>query len=278
VQVVNSQRYRVKQGQALNLRYIGDNTSTVRAWARVRYDTGEDQLLIVPDQTLNDDREVAVARPSDVALHDGWVTDALVELLDTGIKRGQVYVKLGLEPFGPALLADYCFSSFGQVALGTFVQPGPGGGAGHLEKRIVSADGPPSASRTATLALSSTIRKIYGFAWYYQASGTAASRVLQVRIRDYLGPMPTGKAEEDAWFGTDVTLTANENGSVAADEQRSWSGDGTPIVIDNTASAPSPFPRLIEENDTIYLIFVMQNEEATDFDTIQILQETWVMP
>jgi len=163
VEIVNSQRYRIRQGMALQLQYVSDQTVTVRAWARIRYDNGEDDTLFIADATLSNDRELALTPPSDVARLDGWVTDALVELpLDLTIKRGEVYIRLFMDPFGPLLCKDYCYSNFGQVALGTYIQDGPGGGGGHLRVFEVKALGAPAASTTLTLRRGNTVRKFMG--------------------------------------------------------------------------------------------------------------------
>ncbi|HIA02038.1 MAG TPA: hypothetical protein EYN66_09025, partial [Myxococcales bacterium] len=165
VQVVNSQRYRIKQGQALSLAFVSSQLSTIRAWARVRYDNGEDAILFIPDQALVNDRTITLATPSDVARMDGWVVDALVELpLDLDVKRGEVYVKLFMDPVGPVLCSDYVYSKFGQVALGTYIQAGPGGGGGNLEVLTLKAEGVPVASTFVFLEnFNNEIVKILGY-------------------------------------------------------------------------------------------------------------------
>jgi len=279
VEVVNSQRYRIKQGQALQLQYVSSETVTLRAWARVRYDNGEDDILFIPDSTLSNDRSVDVTTPSDVARFDGWVTDALVELpLDLTVKRGQVYVRLYFNNFGPLLCKDYCYSNFGQVALGTYIQDGPGGGAGDLEIVTLKAESAAVLLTQITLAASNTIRKYNSFVWYYVASADVANRGLTVVLRLPLGDLPTGFTQDGiVWATPTLTLTASENGILFADQARSGSTDVATVAIDDAASAPSPFPLWIEESDNSILRFRAGSFEVLDVDVIYALRESWVV-
>jgi len=278
VDVVNSQRYRVKQGQALLLLYTSNAVAQVRAWARVRYDNGEDDILFIPDQAMGSDRVVTISRPSDVARYDGWVTDALIELpiATDAVKRGQAYVRLSLDPFGPLLCCDYCYSNLGQVALGTYIQDGPGGGAGNLQVVTIKILTQSVATTTHTLAASNTVRKILSFAWYYSCDSGVASRLLDVDLRNPLGD---GLASliADVWRATRLTLTASQQGTIFLDSKRSGTNDNGTLVIDDGAANPSPFPLWIEENDPENLRFVLTDLESGDLDEIYLLQEEWVV-
>jgi len=277
------QRYRILQGQGLHLQYVSDTAAMVRAWARVYYDNGVDSILYVPDQALTGDRLAAVLAPSDVAIADGWIVDAVVECVTDGVKRGQAYVKLNVALpsliFGTVLCADYVFSTFGQVALGTYSPPGPGGGSGNLQQVTVKSDSAP-ATTTYTLALSNTIRRVHSFVWYYNASSDVASRALAVRLRNILGALPTGMTSAgaiDVWRGDDITLTADQEGTVFADPKRGGSNDNVTIVIQDAAADPSVFPLLIQEDDLATLIFTPTLGEVADRDSIYILLEEWIV-
>jgi len=280
VAIVNSQRYRVLQGQALSLQYISSSSVTARAWARIRYDSGEDEILFIADQALSSDPvAVTLTRPSDVARLDGWVTDALVEMLDANIKRGQVYVKLFFDPFGPVLCSDYCYSDFGQVALGTYIQPGPGGGGGNLEIVTLIPNISPVPDTTISLAASNTIRKILSVVWYYHCSADVASRTMRFYLQNPLGAFPTGLTDKLVWEGIAViTLTANEEGAFYVDHTRSLSSDEGVVLITDASVYPPPFPLLVEAGDNIDVVFITQNEEANDRNTAYLLRESWVMP
>lgn len=278
VQVVNSQRYRVKQGQALGCRYVSSQSVTLRGWARVRYDNGEDDLLFIPDQALSNDRAVTLLRSSDVARMDGWITDALVELpLDQDIKRGQVYVKLFMDPFGAVLCSDYCSSSFGQVTLGTYIQPGPGGGAGYLHVEVVKAASAPDATTTFNLPLSNMVRKVSSFSWLYECSNDVASRELDVYLNDFLGVPPVGMGgrDRDAWHPAQLVLTADQDGCMFGDADRSGKNDNAVIAIDAEAT---PFPLWVPSDaySAYKLQFLVNNEEVLDNDAIYLLIEDWV--
>jgi len=286
VEVVNSQRYRIKQGQSLQIQQISsENSVTVRAWARVRYDSGLDSLLTIPDfSTSNDPVAVTLETPSDVATEDGWVTDCLVSLPDDeDIKRGTIYVNLYFDPFGPLLCSGYVFSNIGRLALGSYSEPGPGGGSGYLERVTIKSNGVPSASTTRSLSENNIIRKVYGFIWYYAAANDAATRVLQVEFRNPLGADPTGFAAADGnvWIPATLTLTSDEDGCLFADEHRSGFNDDGTITIEDITTAPTPFPILVPsftQGDPSSLIFTVPALHANDFDAIYMLQESWVVP
>jgi len=274
VQVVNSQRYRVLQGQALTVLSVALTGVTLRAWARVRYDNGEDGLLIAPDQALIADGTVNIGTSSEVARMDGWVTDALGEVTDADIQRGQVYVKLSLEPWGPVLFSDYVFSDFGQVALGTFVPPGEG--RGYLNMVTVVSDTAP-VSTTYALDRTKTIRKILGFSIQYVTSSDVASRTIKPELKGYLGDPPTGMDDGDrnVWEATTLTLTADADGSSFADTQRAGKNTDDVIAIDNTASAPSPFPLLVTDVMDMDLFFRLGSPHANDLQSIYVFTEDW---
>lgn len=286
VEVVNSQRYRIKQGMALQLEQISsENNVTVRGWARVRYDDGTDSLLTIPEfRTSNDPVAVALASPSDVATQDGWVVDALVSLpLDDDVKRGQIYVNLYFDPFGPLILSGYVFSNIGRLALGQYSDPGPGGGTGFLERITVKSNGAPSASTTRSLSENNTIRKVYGFIWYYAAANDAATRILKVEYRNPLGADPTGfaAAKGNVWEPAVLTLTSDEDGCIWANEKRSGANDDGTFAIEDITTAPNPFPILVPsftQGDPSSLIFSITDSHANDFDAIYLLQESWVVP
>lgn len=252
---------------------------SVNAWARVIYDDGTDALLTVPEQTLNAEIVEEDIPAADPATQDGWVVGAAVEMLTDGIQRGQTYVRLQFGRFGVVLLQDYCFS-FNPVWMGTYVQPGPGGGAGNLELVTAKANGVPVASTFRSLALTDAIRKIHSFIWYYACSADVATRTLDVVISSPLGAIPTGFitiTAEQVWVSTSLVLTASQNGSSFLDQKRSGVNDNGTLAIDDAATDPSPFPLLLEGGDGTRLNWAVSNLNANDNDALYILQETWVV-
>jgi len=288
VEVVNSQRYRVKQGQALLLQHISsENNVTLLGWARVRYDDGTDSLLTIPAfRTSNDPVAVTLASPSDVATQDGWVVDAMVSIplaVDNDVPRGQIYVNLYFDPFGPLLCSGYVYSDVGRLALGQYQDPGPKGGSGFLERITIKSNGVPAASTTRSLSENNTIRIIYGFVWYYASANDAATRVLNVVFRNPLGADPTGfvAAIGNVWASATLTLTSDEDGTLWAFEKYSGINDDGTITVDDITTAPTPFPILVPSftaGDPSELVFTVPALHANDFDAIYMLQESWVVP
>jgi len=270
--------FRILQGQSLHLHTISDAAATLRVWVRVLYDDGTTQLLTVPEVARSASRVAEDLVSADVIVKNGWVVNAQVEMVTTGIKRGQTYVRLGVEPFGCLLLADYCFSTTGPVALGTFVQPGPGGGSGNLEIVTLVDDLAPATVST-TLAVSNTVSKMLKFQHYYHASSDVASRTMSATLRAGLGAPPTGfdVINSTFWAATQVVLTADQLGAQWGDPTQTGSADQTTITIDNAASAPSPFPVLVEADDPIIFALGYVTPHANDRVSAYLLRESWVL-
>jgi len=277
--LVIQQSYRVIQGQSVQLRYVSSKAVTVRAWVRVLYDDGGQQLLSVPEAAVANDRIPGVIGASDVAIKDGWVTDALVEMPTGASQRGETYVRLELTPFGPVLLSDYCYPDIGQVVLGTHGDSGPGGGNGHLHVETIKADGAPAASTTFPLLLSNTVRKYSGISWYYECSADVASRVLAVVKRGALGATPPAMSGLDTWAPTGVTLTANQDGMIFADEKRSGINDNGSITILDQTTNPTPFPiwASADFGALVGLVFTVVDGEILDNDAIYAQIEDWLV-
>jgi len=274
--------YRILQGQTLHLRYISNVAATLRAWARVIYDDGTEQLLTVPDEVIGNDRTSSDAPRGEVANHDGWVVGAAVEMDTDGVVRGQTYVKLVLEPFGTVLCADYCYSTFGQVTLGVNVPPGPAGGAGHIHTHTIKANGAPGTN-TYSPGLSATIIAIHNFYWYYHCSADVATRTLESGIRNPGGALPTGydlDNARDVYRSSDLVLTANQDGVVFCDPKRAGINDNGTYSVVSTATLPSPFLPggiVVNPDDNITFFFAALLAEALDFEAVYALVEEWVV-
>jgi len=271
---------RILQGQTLHLHTISNAAVALRAWIRVIYDDGTGQLLTVPETARSASRVAEDLASTDVVTQNGWVVNAEVEMVTEDIKRGQTYVRLAVEPFGAALLADYCFSEFGHVSLGTFVPPGPAGGAGHFNTVVVKVSSAP-VSTAYVLPLSNMFRKILGFAWWYLTSSDVATRTLIVRLQRWIGTAPAGMGTFDdvIWQSSSMVLTADEDGTSFADEKRSGVNDNATLAIDDAASAPTPFPLWVTEDmaSDMQFWFEESSGHANDLDTIYVLSEEWVV-
>ena len=272
--------FRVIQGQRLHLHTLSSNATELRAYARVRYDGDtQDSLLVVSQLTVSGDKVEEDFYSAAVALKDGWVSFAVVQVVSLSIKRGQTFVRLALHPDGAILLQDYAFQNH-WPSLGVFKDSGPSGGDGYFHNITVKSDGAPVASTSFSLGVLNTIRKVYGYAWYYNSSADAASRTLAVQIEKPLFTLPTGFSAQSAarvWIATDMTLTAGEEGTQYANSKFSMNNDNGTVSVDNNASQPTPFPYLGQENDTGVLMFDVANGHVNDRDVIYALIEEWLV-
>lgn len=274
---------RILQGQMLHLHTISDTAVSVRAWARVIYDgTGQQQLLTIPETARSGSRVAEDLASADIVIADGWIVNAEVEMLTDDIQRGQTYVRLSVEPFGASLLADYCFSDFGIVSLGTFGQPGPGGGDGDLRVVTVKVLAAPAAQTYFSPVLSNMVRKVKALSWYYEASSDADTRVLAIAQENFLGASTVGPAANttDVWGALGLTLTADQDGMIFCEESRSGINDNGTLTISDVTTAPTPFPLLVSEDMSTILRFdfTVVDGHANDRDVIYALVEGWVVP
>jgi len=275
---VGQQQYRFLQGQRLQLHTICNTNVTLRAWARIIYDDGSDAFLSVPEVARNGNRVEEDLFSDDIAVQNGWVVAAVVEMVSADVKRGQAYVRLTFAPFGCHLLQDYCYS-FGDVCLGTLRTSGPAGGDGHKHVITAKAAGDAAASLSYVLVQSNMVRKILGYAYYFETSSGVATRVLSVTLRQPLGNASGTMADAglDVWEPGALTMTASEDGTMYADEKLSMNNDNGVLAVD---SEPTPFPLVVtEEMDPDYfLIFAVANLDGNDDDAIYVFVEEWIVP
>lgn len=271
---------RIYQGQMLHLHTISDAAVTLRAWARVIYDDGTGQLLTVPEVARSGSLVAEDLASTDVVTQNGWVVNAEVEMLADGIKRGQTYVRLAVEPFGCVLQQDYCFSEFGNVSLGTFVSPGPVGGSGYLHAVVVKAVGAPAASTSFALRVANKTRQIISYSWLYESSSDADTRVLAIEFNDFLGTPPAGMSasSKTAFQPALLTLTADEDGNMWGSHQWVGKNDNGSLAYDLVGRAPFPIWVSEDQAATQELLFSITDSNANDEDAIYVLVEEWVMP
>jgi len=126
------------------------------------------------------------------------------------------------------------------------------------------------------LAGNNRIRKVHGFAWYYECSSDVASRVLDVELRNPIGAVPAGFTGAAAvWQGPQLTLTADQEGVAFAGQSRGGINDNGSLTISDRASAFPPFPYWAHENDSVDLAFLVASGHANDLDVIYVLVESW---
>ncbi len=154
---------------------------------------------------------------------------------------------------------------------------------GAQEWRIIADDVAP-VDITEILAATNARRIVYGFVWYYNASGDAATRVLTASVRKPGRTRPTGYGTSTTtrvWVSASVTLTVNEEGLIYAvntggrDGLTVYNDNGT-VTVDDHTTAPSPFPLRVSQNDLVEIFFDITDGHANDRHTIMVLQEEWI--
>jgi len=271
--------FRVNTGQKLQLHTIASAILGVGAYARIKYDDGGEDLLWVSTVFVAATRvgeqfvsETAVRGPGDVVF-------AVVTPVTSGIKRGELWCRLSMEPSGAVLIQDYAHQD-NSPSLGVYFPSGPGGGDGELELVTVKANTTPAPTSTLVLAASNTIRRYDSYVWYYNASSDVASRTMDVALRQPIGDLPTGfgtAANADVWRSLTTTLTADQEGTSFGRPGGLQHGENQNGLVTMDPAA-SPFPIWVREDDPSALIFSVGNEELADRDSIYLVRETWLVP
>lgn len=273
--------YPVSQGMQLRLRTISSLAADVRAFAEVEYDDGTKGFISL-NVTVSASRVDEVFVTSQIFAKRGAIINASAELVSGTKFRGRVFARLDVTNDGPSLAEDYIYLGH-EAVLGQFVSPGPGGGSGYRTAVVLKASGAPAPSTTVALDLANTFRRWHSFEWLYDASADAATRVLAVGIRTPIGTaLPTGftaGGNQDVYRAPGLTLTASEEGMIWFGPKFAMTNDNGTIVVQSTASAPSPLPLDVTEEFTIAdIVFSITDSHANDRDVIYGEREEWLVP
>ena len=203
----------------LSLRLNGSVANTIRIQGLVRTPSGElspfSRNVAAPSDRVPVTTDVA----TDV---DGDVVALTIEALTAGTKRGQVYARAFVSVYGvtTSLCAGYVYDEH-DVTLGTFVEPGPGGGEGmYLLNPIVNALATGADFIVDLVAPANTIWRVHELKIKYKCSATAGARAIAyIRIdEDGLGMWSWAAQAGTANQDVDVylnTMLIGERGSVA---------------------------------------------------------------
>lgn len=280
---LSSPAYRIRQGETIVVGAIASVVVALVGSFRVLYDNGKDDDFTILGTTV-DTRIVEGFRTAKVASDDGYIIEGHVQFDGTAdqSKRGQCFINVNLQsPGSPAktVLCRGYLHEFHSVILGQYEANGPDGGEGFLSWVSLAADIAP-VDITRTLALANTIRKVYGFVWYYNCAVVAATRTMDASMRNLGLAFPTGfagAANADNWRASTITLTTGEEGTMTVIGNRHVSNDTNVLTIQNTAGAPTPFPYTATEDDLAAILFDVGAAEATDRHSLYLLQEEWLV-
>lgn len=214
---------------------------------------------------------------------EGEVVACEVNFEDLPPIRGETYVRVDIDPTGDTLAYGYVYAGH-VVDLGERTEPGPAGGDGRFFFETIAADEAGNVATTYTPAVDNTRRKLYGFVWYYNADGNAASRVLNWKIRRPWGTLPTGfvnGAASDIVDRNGPTLTVNEEGGLFVYAPERGDGfiamnDNGGVSWENPTTMPNPFPFLLREDDPMTLILTPSAGLAGDLYSAYALVEEWL--
>jgi len=279
-------------GEEIKVRYIGSAApASLKGLARVEHTLGWEQYTLsdyaVKSSTFTVDRTPQILvpdSPGDAGTGGpGCIVTGgglYIEEATPALKRGQFYARLLLLRAGleECLCCGYLYSGKPFVAIGEHIEPGPGGGEGFRRWVSLAVDAAGNADTTYALALSNTIRKIYGFQLYYNCAAVAASRDVAVQLQSFGLAKPTGYAGSGRpWLTASTVLTTGEEGAVRVDEKFVSYNDNNALTYGSTATAPTPFPITVEENDLAEIRTVISLGDAGDVYSWYADIEEWLV-
>ncbi len=285
--------YRIRQGETIAVLVQSSIVMSVGGDFRVVYDNGRTDDFHISSFTTGLTRVVELAPSGKVANHDGWIVSGQLGIAGDSAgspKRGQTYVRAlvgnhpvagGLAGATQILLSDYMYNGYSPT-MGVFRDPGPGGGEGYKQWRLIVEDVTP-IDVTEPLAEVNTFRRVFGVAWYYNCAAEVANRSTVISVRKPGIGRPTGFVTAfDIWKSSAFTMDTGQEGLVYA--MKTVGGDGFSITNDNgviavdtTTTAPVPFPLEVIEADLAEMFFDVTNPHADDRHTIMIYQEEWMV-
>lgn len=268
--------HRVVEDDQFRVQTVASTATDIRARVLVQFDDGSLKLF-EQNHTSNSDRTTALNDFGRIGTIPGRVVRATVAAV-TSVKRGQCYVELVTINKGrnmDILAQDYIHAS-NQIVLDRY--QGPLEGKGNLDWIQIGNEVAGTTDTDANLAATNARRVIHAALLKYQADATVATRTLQFRLRDVADTSgPTGfTLAIEAWDTAAVNLTASEEGQVYATEDFVAYNDNGTQTFDDNASAPNPFPILVEEGDTVDLRAQIGNGQAGDVYDYWIQVEEWI--
>lgn len=273
-------RFRLRRGDVITIATISSVAAAMEADFSIIYDNGQPDLFHIPRFTTLATRTEQVHRPSKNALRDGWIVSGQVTAA-TVLGRGQTYVQAHTRaggaggPVRSTLLGDYVFALHA-APLGRFVDPGPAGGPGNFIIEGVAVDIAP-VDVAFSMAATSATRKVHSFAWWYHCSGDVADRTLTTSFLEPLGTGPTGfSIAASIWVSATITLSANQEGIMYAEDNYISYNDAGVITYGNTTTAPVPLPKWVRAGDPFDILFDVALAEAADRHSIYVLYEEWL--
>ncbi len=284
---MNDGRFRVSDGDTFQVESFSSQATAFRASVRVEYDDGEQAPFEVA-HTPNSDRTSATDNVGSRVTRDGRVVSAVME--PAALKRGQCFARTRVlnasQNQVDELNAGYVTGSK-SVRLGEFEDSLSGRGFLSWVAAFTGDRAGNAAAVDFDLFATNARRKIYGVVWYYHCSGDVATRTLiGPSLIGLGGTKPTGFTQTGLnaffWNTGNVTLTANEEGTIASYAATSMGrtvtvDDGVVTTVD-TSTAPTPWPLWVTEDeaDTLIRFGAITNGEAADTHSAFVAIEEWI--
>ncbi len=276
--------YRIEENDQLRLATFSAVAADLRAQARVVYDDGTTDTLLVGLNTTGTSRvqQNFDSGASYRARKDGYVVSAIANFEASGAtpKRGQTYGVLQILNPNQGLI-------MGRLARG-YVYGGAGlslgqddealSGKGYLRWVQEANDAAGNVVTTVNLAATNVRRIVRGIiVKYHQVGGAAATITITLRdLADSGGPT-NWSIDSDTWVSPDLVLGANQEGLIHVGEHGflSTNDAGVLAYADNT-TAPNPFPLVIDEGDPVDLLIAASGGASGDDYDVWIQYEEWI--
>jgi len=202
------QGFRIHRGARLALSHRASVVATSFVNAYVLYDDGVSGELEIPDFASVADRVAYFAFSSTAARMDGWIVGGTWNLRLGGVKRGQLYGKMSVwdGQHRAVILKGYLYD-YNDLAIGEFVEAGPGGGEGYI--RTVTGSNPAAGAEANDTVPANALWRLIDYSIVLVTDGNAANREPRLLADD-------GTSTERVWGPAHQTTTQ------AASLTRTW--------------------------------------------------------
>ena len=184
-------RYRIRQGQTVQVNVYSNTATFIVGHFRVIYDDGsEDDFRFQNTASGSARTAVLVTVGGRAARQDGWIIDLYVSQLGgtEPTQRGQLYAEAYvILPGGSTaqitseIAADYVYSG-NPLVLGRNMSPGPTGGQGAI--RTVTGANPAAGAEVSEAVPTGAVWELLSFSAVLVTDGTSATRIAHLYADD----------------------------------------------------------------------------------------------
>jgi len=264
--------FRIRKDDRLFVNFIASVAVVFSVRVRVIYDDGSDEDLLVNPVTSAGDRSQESADGLNRARHDGWIVGGGLHSATVVTKRGEFYAVISTTD-GSAftvLARGYVYPNHG-LDVGSFTEPGPGGGEGVL--RVVTGANPAAGANASDAVPTNALWRLiaYQIELVSVAGSSAAPRLIAetpTRNRKWMGGL------QDAVAGAETQTYLWGTGFASFTDAAPTPFSDTEAVSGRFEIPPNLF---LTEADVIRTITAGTFQGTDNYAAPAIMVEEWLV-